>query len=57
VGRKKVTEDKQRSGAGGGCNRVECGGGGKDEGGVMCGAGDGAGAGGAHAIELRHLEL
>jgi hypothetical protein len=55
VGRKKVTEDKQRSGAGGGCNKVECGGGAKDEGGVMCG--DGAGAGGAQAIELRHLEL
>jgi hypothetical protein len=57
VGRKKGKKEKQRSGAGGGCIEVEHGGGVKDEGGVMCGGGDGAGAGGAHAIELRHLEL
>jgi hypothetical protein len=57
VGREKVKEEKQRSGADGGCKKVERGGGVKDESEVMCGAGDGAGAGGAQAIELRHLAL
>jgi hypothetical protein len=55
VGRKKVKEEKQRSGAGGGCKGVEHGGEVEEEGDVMFG--DGAAGGWAQAMELRQLAL
>jgi hypothetical protein len=55
VGRKKVIEEEQRSGAGGCCNEVEHGCEVKEEGQGMFVDGDGGG--GAQGIDLRHVTL
>jgi hypothetical protein len=55
VGRKKVIEEEQRSGAGGCCNEVARGCEVKEEGEGMFG--DGERGGGAQRIDLRHVTL